>query len=387
MGRLPLSRQIALKSFLKRYHGNGWMQVQDGWLENASLTASCELNEEILDVSRVLYCIRCGLRCEQPNLCRRCCLDRRVQPALDEYGRSFDHAPHWYAAVLGLEIHADRAGVHFGDLDHRPFTGRPDGHILWACPEQEQLFERLCRALFTLPTFLKDHGVISGAFSHLEFHLSIRPGQSSYDFWSGTQHALKPHLHILLNAPAPITSEMALAIHSAFGGILMFHRAAMAYPNLWFVPVPNQKELNGWLRYTLKPWPLALWYRRALKRGCDPLHLNLLFDELVFVNLAHLARRVVSPRKIGNLNCQSKDGYIGIQPPMRLPWKLATRWLTDPNFAAQHPDWEESIYQMAEKRRQRRGRRSLHSATSQGPLPDPGPGADAPSPAQEAEKA
>ncbi len=356
MGRLPLARRIALKSFLKRYHGNDWMQAQFGWLEEAALIASCDLAEDIFDTSRVLYCARHGLRCEQANLCRRCCLDRRVQPALEEYSRCFDLARHWYAAVVGLEIHADKAGVHFGDVDHRPFAGRPDGHILNTSPEQEQLFERLCRALFTLPTLLKDHGVVSGAFSHLEFHVSFKPGQSNYDFWSGIQPSLKPHLHVLLNGPAPITPEMALAIHSAFGRLLMFHRAAMAYPSLWIKPIPDQEELNGWLRYTLKPWPLEVWYRRALKRGCDPLHLNLLFDEVVFVNISHLSRRVVSPRKIGNLNCQSREGYIGIQPPMRLSRKLVVQWLKDPHFAAQHPDWEESIYQLEEKRRLRRGR-------------------------------
>jgi len=34
-----------------------------------------------------------------------------------------------------------------------------------------------------------------------------------------------------------------------------------------------------------------------------------------------------------------------------------TRWLKDPKFAALHQDWEESLYQLAETRRQRRGQR------------------------------
>jgi hypothetical protein len=40
MQRLPLARQIALKSFLKRWNHNGWMQLQDGWRQKASLIAS-----------------------------------------------------------------------------------------------------------------------------------------------------------------------------------------------------------------------------------------------------------------------------------------------------------------------------------------------------------
>ena len=274
MGRLPLARRIALKSFLKRWHGNDWMKAQDGWLADACLIASCELNEDIFNAKRVLYCTRHGLFCEQSNVCRRCCLDRRVQPALEEYGRCFDLGPYWYSAVINTEVRADQAGLHYGILRHRPFTGKPDGHTLYACPEQELVFERLCQALFALPSFLKNHGIITGALGHVEFHLSFWPGHSDYDSWSGIPHAVKPHLNVLFDSPAPITSEVALAIYTALGRILTRHRATMGYPNLWLNPISDQKALDGWLRYALKTWPLELWYRRGRRRGCDPVHLN-----------------------------------------------------------------------------------------------------------------
>jgi hypothetical protein len=85
------------------------------------------------------------------------------------------------------------------------------------------------------------------------------------------------------------------------------------------------------------------------------LNLNLLFDEIVFENLTHLANRVVSPRKLGNMNCLSGKSYIGIKPPMKLSRREVSRWLKDPKFAADHQNWEDSVYQLIEKRLQRRG--------------------------------
>jgi hypothetical protein len=165
-------------------------------------------------------------------------------------------------------------------------------------PEHEAYFERLCRALFALPALLKDHGVIAGAFSHMEFHISFWPGQSNYDLWSGMAHDVQPHLNILFNTAVPITPKIALAIYEALGWLLVRHHAQRGYPNLWIGPaMPSQRSMNRWLAYMLKPWPADLWYRRALKRGCNPDHLNLLWDEIVYVNLNHLVRRVVSPSR------------------------------------------------------------------------------------------
>jgi hypothetical protein len=353
---LPLDRQIALKSFLKRWHGNEWMQLQDDWMENASLMASCGLAQYIFNAKRILYCGKHGIFCEQTDFCRRCCLDDRVQPALDEYGQCFKSAPYWYAMVANTRIRANEAGLEFGKLTHSPYTGKVDGHILYACPEQEPVFERLCQALFALPTFLKKHGVITGAFCQLEFHLSFQTGDSLYDSWSSLQHAVQPHLNILVNTTVPITSEVALAMYTLLGRLLMSHDARLSYPNLWIQQIESQQALNGWLRYLLKPWPIAQWYRRARKRGCNPTSLNLLFDEIVFENLKHLAGRVVSPRKMGNLNCQCRSGtYIGTKRPMDLSGKEVSRWLKDSVFAALHPDWEDSVYQLIEKRRSRQG--------------------------------
>jgi len=90
MDLFSMPRQIALKSWLKRRHGNLSMQEQDGWMLATSLLASNRLMRDVLDASRILY-IFCG----SADFCRRCCLDKRIQPALDEYGMSFDRAPYW----------------------------------------------------------------------------------------------------------------------------------------------------------------------------------------------------------------------------------------------------------------------------------------------------
>jgi hypothetical protein len=362
MGLLPLDRQIAFKSWLKRWHSNKWMQGQDGWRKRTSLIASCELSTDIFNWRRILYCARHGLCCGLTNFCVRCCLDDRIQPALDEYGGSFRLADLWYPMVANTRILANEAGVEFGSFKSRPYAGQPDGHPLLTGPEHEAYFERLCRALFALPSVLRDHGIIAGAFSHMEFHLSFWPGQSRYDLWSGIAHTIQPHLNILFNTAVPITPEIAQAIYEALGWLLMRHHAQLGYPNLWIgLAMRSQQSLNRWLAYILKPWPIDLWYRRALKRGCNPNHLNLLLDEIVFVNLNHLARRAVSPRKIGNMNCQSlrfDHPYIGNQPPKPLSQKQISQWLKNPAFAALHPDWEDSVFQLIEKRWKRKGGRA-----------------------------
>jgi hypothetical protein len=275
MKRLPLERQIAFKSWLKRWHGNTWMQNQDGWRQRAGLIASSELASDIFNSRRVLYCGRHGLFCGSANHCVRCCLDDRIQPALDEYGLCFKSDRFWYPMVINTRVFADQAGVKFGDFKCYPYHGQPDGHPILTGPAFEPYFEQLCRAFFALPALLKDRGVITGAFSHLEFHLSIRPGHSNYDCWSDLTHELQPHLNVVFNAPAPITPEVAQALHKAFGWLLMQHQAQRGYPNLWIGrAIRDQQSLNRWLAYILKPWPTDLWYRRALKRGCNPNHLR-----------------------------------------------------------------------------------------------------------------
>ncbi|HLX70182.1 MAG TPA: hypothetical protein VKV04_11205 [Verrucomicrobiae bacterium] len=372
MELLPVQRQIALKSWLKRYNGNRWMQDQDGWKERASLIASCNLPSNIFNWRRILYCARHGLFCGSSNQCVRCCLDKRIQPALDEHGGCFKSARFWYPMVINTRVLADEAGVElvgeefadegFGNFKSRPYKGNPDGHPLLTSPEYESYFERLCRAFFALPTLLKDNGVISGAFSHLEFHLSFCRNPSNYYYWSDLGHHLQPHLNVLFNSSVWITPPLAEAIYEALGELLVRHDTQLGYPNLWIGPaIENQDSLNRWLAYMLKPWPIDVWYRRAFRRGCNRNHLNLLFDEIVFVNLNHLVRRVVSPRKIGNMNCQSLrfgNPYIGNQPPKALSMKQVSQWLKVPAFAALHPDWEESVYQLLEKRRKRKGNRA-----------------------------
>lgn len=362
MNRLSLRQQIAFKSWLKRYHSNDWMQDQDGWLQRAALIASCELAEDVFSARRILFCAKHGFFCGRMDCCVRCCLDKRIQPALDEFGDSFKLAPFWYPMVINTRILAGEAGLEFGDFKSRPYAGQPDGCPLLASPECEAYFERLCRVLFSLPALLKERGVIAGAFSHLEFHLSFWPGESNYDAWSEVGHTLQPHVNVLINSPVPITPQLGQTIYEAFSSLLIRHQARLAYPNLWIGPaIQSQESLNRWLAYILKPWPIDVWYRRARKRGCNPNHLNLLFDEIVFVNLIHFARRVVSPRKLGNMNCQSLrfgKPYIGNQPPKDLSMKQVTQWLKDPKFAARHPDWEDSVYQLIEKRRKRKGNRT-----------------------------
>jgi hypothetical protein len=355
LASLPPGRRIALKSFLKRWHGNAWMQDQRDWLEDACLIASCE--SVTFNAKRILYCAKHGLFCGHPNFCRRCNLDRRVQPALDEYGGCFPDARYWYVAVVGTKMRSDRAGLYFGELERLPYRDLADGFPLHACPLREGSFDRLCRALFELIKVLNKLGVIGGAFCHLEFHLAFSPDdiRRRYDYWSGLDHSLQPHLNVLFNMRAPITEGVATGMYDLLERLLVHHRAQLGYPNLWLKQVDSQEKLNGWLRYGLKSWPLATWYRRALKRGCNA-HLNLLFDEIVFENLSHLARRFASPRKFGNMNCLCRSvPYIGAKPPMKLSQKQVSLWLKSKVFAAQHPDWEDSVFAILEKRRRRRG--------------------------------
>lgn len=355
LARLPLERRIALKSWLKRWHHNDWMRDQDEWLEDACLMASCQ--SMAFPVKRILYCAKHGLFCYHPFVCRRCNLDQRVEPVLDEYGDCFPNAPYWYAAVFSTKVRPDQAYLHFGDFRHQIYQGAPDGFPLRT--DWEVSFQRLCGALFEVVRILNKFGVIGGAFCHLELHLSIWPDDSPplYDWWSGLSHSLHPHLHVLFNMPIPMTAELATAIYDLLDRNLVYHGAQLGYPHLWLKPVTSQSKLDGWLRYSLKSWPLTTWYRRAIKRGCDRWHVNLLFDEIVFDNMVHLAGRVVSPRKVGNMNCQVRSRqYIGAKPPMKLTRKQVSRWLKNKAFAAQHPDWEESVFHLLEKWEKRQGR-------------------------------
>jgi hypothetical protein len=363
---VKLEMCIALKSFLKHWHKNQWMKSQEGWLADACLLASCD-DEEDSFARRILYCSRYGYLCCWPDFCHRCALDQRIEPVQCEYGNSFSRGPYWYAAVLNTECSADRAGLWKGDgtLDRNeaqplflPHAGRSNGFAVEA--DQVLCFRDICEGLFAFVKHLIQKNVIAGALASLEIDVSFWPGADGlYDFWSGIQHALLPHVNLLFNTRAPMTDEAALLFYRIFSSVLGQY-SRLSYPNAWFAPVLSQDALDTWLGYILKPWPVHKWYHRARSARCDPWHLNLLFDEIVYESAVYLASRVRSPRKFGNLNPGSfacpRPEYIGTPVPPVLN-KKQMALLTDEIYWDAHDELHASFFRTVDKRRLRRGNR------------------------------
>ena len=78
--------------------------------------------------------------------------------------------------------------------------------------------------------------------------MSIWPGdlRPRYDYWCGFVQSHQPHLNVLFNMRAPMTAEVAVAMHHLLDRVLMHQHAQLWYPTLWIKPVANQEKLNGW---------------------------------------------------------------------------------------------------------------------------------------------
>ena len=85
-----------------------------------------------------------------------------------------------------------------------------------------------------------------------------------------------------------------------------------AYPDLWIDKVVSQEDINAWLGYSSKSWPLQAWYQNALRNGCPRADLNELFDWIVFENLDYVTSELRALEKYGNLRCSKVNPhYIG----------------------------------------------------------------------------
>ena len=120
------------------------------------------------------------------------------------------------------------------------------------------------------------------------------------------------------------------------------------YPDLLISRLSSQPELNTWISYELKSMPFDRFYNEGLADGCKVADLNLEIDQTIFSEIKEAFGQVKSPRKIGNLYCQSAN-YIGVKPLLRLTKREISQWLESPAFACQHPDWAQSVDAAVEK--------------------------------------
>ena len=312
MGGLPWARAVALKTFLKSRRRLDWLRASPGGVERACLVATAS-NLTDKTVRRILFCPGSRYKCWTAKLCPKCALDQRIEPAQAAFGRSFGRAPHWWAFVIGARVNGEAAALRlWRKVISKPSAGCPPGNPLSSSEEDYLRFVDLVRVLFSLVAALVRRGIISGAFSHLEPHVSIRPaegGQISHDVYL--------HLHILACSDQAVTAAVARRIYALFGKIL--RRAGIdAYPDVWIDRIRAQdggrRSINGWLSYSLKPWPLGAWYRDALKHGCGPAELGAAFDEAVFLNLPVLFDATISTRRIGCMRSTSQ-AYVGQGAP------------------------------------------------------------------------
>lgn len=380
MDHLPEEAQIALKHFLKRWHHNPWMQNEVGWKESASIIASFRGQSNDLRIKRILYCAKHGFLCGDHRRCVRCALDKYIEPAQEEYGQAFGTGRNFYYIVAGSEVNADKAGLHYveiaprpGEKDRtlhfRPWIGHSPGRAIQGTVYDEKAFLSLARAPFDLCALLtkKKSGKrlkepvrygAGGAFCALEFDVLFRPAaKDDKGAWFGVLCDILPHCNIILNFPFPVTFDVAKAIFTAYEKMFLRQPVRTSYPDLWIKPIVSQDDLNSRLGYSLKAWPIHKWYRRGLRNHCDPECLNAIFDNVVFDDVEHYSKGLKSPRKYGNMMCNS-PAYIGKRPAKRLNNKQIKEWLEDEHFAWQHPEWEDSIHRLMEKRAKRKGRRN-----------------------------
>ncbi len=345
-------RSEALKYFRSRYSTSDWMQQQDGWMENASLLAS--VGPFSLNPLRILFCSACGKLCCQPNWCRRCNLDQRVEPLQAMFKNAYAKRPFWTSLVLNYEMNANNAGVWTGPPDGRqalylPHKGKSDGQFLRFSAHQIDFAEHFFDFLFWAIRCLHKVGIIDGWMAVAEPSLSYWPDPNSKFYqWNDIVHAFLPHVHVLVCGHQPFDNKIIRAIYSVLQDFL----TSWTYANLWFNPVTSQAGIKKWIDYCVKPFPLSKWYSGALHAGCDEANLNLIFDDIAFENCPGLMSRIHSPRRGGVLATNSRAACILDRlPPMLNREQMAE--CKNENFYHEHA---ESFWRTVEKRDLRRGR-------------------------------
>jgi hypothetical protein len=377
MDLLPEATQIALKHFLKRYYRNPWMRNEVGWKEAASIIASAQGQFNDFHPKRILYCGRKGFLCGDHRNCRRCAVDKRIEPAQEEYGRALGTESYWYFVVASSEVNPNKAGLQYvqtesDPLRFRPWIGKEPGKAIQGTIPDEAAFLSLAKSPFEFCALLtkkkageRTRKGAGGAYCVLEFDVRFRPAaRNGCGDWFGIHCDILPHCNIVINFPFPLTFEVAKVIYDAYAKTFLHQATRTSYPDLWIKPIISQADLNSRLSYSMKAWPIQKWHRRARLNGCDPERLDAIFDNIIFGDLTYLASLLKSPRKFGNMSCNSSD-YIGVKPPLRLSRKQIDKWCKDPAFAALHADWELSVYRWIEKRLKRRGKRRKRKSDSE----------------------
>lgn len=198
---------------------------------------------------------------------------------------------------------------------------------------------------------LKDEGAIDGYLAVIEPHLSFWPASlraTHFHSWANIEHALLPHVHLLVCGEHPLAENLMVAVYDMLQAFL-----AGSYANIWFQPVKSQARLSGWINYSIKPWSIADWYRKALYRGCDPINLSYVFDDIALLNCRRLFPFVFSPRLAGVLHPNiGKKRCILDRVPRCLSAKEMVR-CQDEQFYREH---EDEFWRTEEKRALRMGR-------------------------------
>lgn len=359
---LPRESQKALRYFLWRLGKSEWMQSQEGFADRAGIAIAS--NSDFFDGISLCRCSQGNRLCKMPDFCPRCNLDQRVEPALAEYGEIFEKAPFWAILVASSSAYAESARLKLvtkKDQDGKPkrcrswtpWAGQADWQLYSLDYENQFLIEEILTVPFEFAKRLKAAGLIDGAYVAREIDLDFYSQKAAPDQLSVVHTAL-PHGNLLVNTRQTPDWSWLIDVFDVYLGVCWAF-GVPAYSDLLGSRIDSQAEINRWISYELKPLPYHVWYNSAVTRGCNVAHLNMALDD-VFDDLFRELSFARSPRKIGNMYCQSRD-YLRQSRLFRLlKWQI-NLWLENEAFAAQHPEWEESVVRAVEKRQKRRGQR------------------------------
>jgi hypothetical protein len=353
-------RSEALKYFRGRFSTSDWMQEQEGWMENISLLAS--ISPFSLNPNRILFCSACGKLCFQPNWCRRCNLDQRVEPLQAMFKNAYAKRPFWTSLVLNYEMDSNKAGIWTGPAENRqalylPHKGKPNGQFLRFSAHQIDFAEHFYDFLFWVIRWLKKIGIIDGWIAVAEPSLSFWPNpKSKFYLWNDIAHAFLPHVHVLVCGHHPFDDKIIRSIY----GVMQDFISGWSHANFWFNQVTSQTGIRKWINYCVKPFPLAKWYSDALEAGCDEATLNLVFDDIALESCPELMSRIHSPRRGGVLATNSREACIlDCLPPLLTRKQIAE--CKNGSFYSEH---EDAFWRTMEKRDLRRGRDFLCKSKS-----------------------
>jgi hypothetical protein len=347
--------KVALKSFLKRYGKNSWMQDQDYYVQKAALAAAhmrmavwrsrstyvdfpgqwCGLRLSPFDGDAFLNCgwsrkTRSGCRyffkCRQPEYCPSCNYHLRVIPARREFLDAFRSAPHWYSITVMATSHPAKAGV-------KMFVGYDD--------QGEEVYEPLVmlREMVDWPRLPKydsqcnvPYVVAAGLWELMPWMVAGHyfdglhvAGENDFTYFPddrspvGVSHTLDPHFHGYGNTRRPFDRRRAMfLLQKAVLTMLQEGGGRLwAYPDIALRPILSPEEMKRTINYVFKSWNFGQVYIDGLARGCSVEGLNLEFQPTCFGSEAILHPFPSSSglskwgAKLGNMSQRAGKDYIG----------------------------------------------------------------------------